>query len=121
MIALLNAVAQANQNSYYERQDISVAVEAIDRLYSLCPERAANLMKGVQRTPGFGFQPSVKVLDAILRFAGKTRQYKLGKDYYRLALNQYPRLKPDMKCRDAMDWIYDRLKHVHKKNPLVRQ
>ncbi|OBZ84344.1 hypothetical protein A0J61_07607 [Choanephora cucurbitarum] len=121
VIALLNAVAQANQNSYYERQDISVAVEAIDRLYSLCPERAANLMKGVQRTPGFGFQPSVKVLDAILRFAGKTRQYKLGKDYYRLALNQYPRLKPDMKCRDAMDWIYDRLKHVHKKNPLVRQ
>ncbi|KAI8371006.1 hypothetical protein BD560DRAFT_396587 [Blakeslea trispora] len=121
VISLLNAVAQANKDLPYHQQNILVAVQAIDSIYSLCPTRAASMMEGVQRTAGFGFQPSIKVLDAILRFTGNVRQYKLGRDYYRLALQQYPRLKPDDHCKDAIQWIEERLKHVHKKKFIVKK
>lgn len=115
VIALLSAVTQT---AVHER-DILTGLEAIDRLYSLCPPSAAEIMEknGIaagNRKHGFGFQPSVKVLDAILRFSGGLREFKLGKEYYSLAVQQFPRLKPDKYVNDALAWIEKQLKRSNR-------
>jgi hypothetical protein len=106
VVALLSAVTRT---AVHER-DILTGLEVIDRLYSLCPPRAAEIMKknGIvteNRKHGFGFQPSVKVLDAILRFSGGLREFKLGQEYYSLTVQQFPRLNPDKYVHDALAWI----------------
>ena len=108
VVSLLSAVTQTAVNE----RDMLIGVEALDRLYSLCPPLAADMMEknGIQRKHGFGFQPSVKVLDAILRFTGGLGEYKLGGEYFHLALQQYPRIEPDKYVYDAFNWIEKQIK-----------
>lgn len=108
VVSLLSAVTRTAASEKH----VLTGIEAITRLYSLCPPRAAELMEknALQRKSGFGFQPSVKVLDAILRFSGGLGEYQLGKEYFDLALNQFPRLKPDQYVTNAHDWIEKQLK-----------
>ncbi|KAL7308407.1 hypothetical protein PS15m_011613 [Mucor circinelloides] len=111
VVALLSAVTRTAATE----RDVLVGIEVIEKLYSLCPPRAAEFMEknGIlnqDRQPGFGFQPSVKVLDAILRFSGGLREFKLGKEYFDLALQQFPRLEPDQYVKDAYAWIEKQLK-----------
>jgi pentatricopeptide repeat protein len=111
VVALLSAVTQTAATE----RDMLTGIEVVEKLYSLCPPQAAKFMKknGIlneDRQPGFGFQPSVKVLDAILRFSGGLREYKLGKEYFDLALQQFPRLEPDQYVKDAYAWIEKQLK-----------
>ncbi|KAI8647888.1 hypothetical protein BD408DRAFT_3223 [Parasitella parasitica] len=114
VVALLRSVTQTAATE----RDVLTGIEAIEKLYSLCPPRAGELMKknGISnqnRQPGFGFQPSVKVLDAILRFSGGLREFKLGKEYFDLALQQFPRLKPDKYVKDAYAWIETQIQKGH--------
>ncbi|KAL9537049.1 hypothetical protein MBANPS3_012128 [Mucor bainieri] len=114
VVALLSAVTRTAATE----RDVLVGIEVIEKLYSLCPPQAAELMEknGIlnqDRQPGFGFQPSVKVLDAILRFSGGLREFKLGKEYFDLALQQFPRLEPDQYVKDAYAWIEKQLKRGH--------
>lgn len=108
VVSLLSAVTRTAAN----QKDVLIGIEALDRLYSLCPPSAAKMMDRnlMQRKPGFGFQPSVKVLDAILRFSGGLREYQLGQEYFHLALQQFPRLEPDKYVYDAHAWIEKQLK-----------
>lgn len=108
VVSLLSAVTRTAAN----QKDVLIGIEALDRLYSLCPLSAAKMMdkNAMQRKSGFGFQPSVKVLDAILRFSGGLREYQLGQEYFHLALQQFPRLKPDKYVYDAHAWIEKQLK-----------
>ncbi|GAA5813569.1 hypothetical protein MFLAVUS_007052 [Mucor flavus] len=108
VVSLLSAVTRTAASE----KDVLTGIEAIDRLYSLCPPSAAEMMgkNASQRKPGFGFHPSVKVLDAILRFSGGLGEYKLGKEYFDLALEQFPHLQPDQYVKDAHDWIEKQLK-----------
>ncbi|KAI7863103.1 uncharacterized protein EV154DRAFT_534965 [Mucor mucedo] len=108
VVSLLSAVTRTAAN----QKDVLIGIEALDRLYSLCPPSAAKMMdkNHMQRKPGFGFQPSVKVLDAILRFSGGLREYQLGQEYFHLALQQFPRLEPDKFVYDAHAWIEKQLK-----------
>jgi pentatricopeptide repeat protein len=108
VVALLSAVTRTAANE----KDVLIGIEAIDRLYSLCPPRAAQMMERntIQRKSGFGFQPSVKVLDAILRFSGGLREFKLGEEYFNLTLQQFPRLEPDKYVYEAYSWIEKQLK-----------
>lgn len=108
VVALLSAVTRTAANE----KDVLIGIEALDRLYSLCPPRAAEMMENnaVQRKSGFGFQPSIKVLDAILRFSGGLREYKMGEEYFHLALQQFPRLEPDKYVYEAFSWIEKQLK-----------
>ncbi|KAK4520888.1 uncharacterized protein ATC70_006769 [Mucor velutinosus] len=111
VVALLSAVTRTAATE----RDVLVGIDVIEKLYSLCPPKAAEFMEknGIlsqDRQPGFGFQPSVKVLDAILRFSGGLREFELGKEYFDLALQQFPRLKPDQYVKDAYAWIEKQLK-----------
>lgn len=108
VVALLSAVTRTAASE----KDVLIGIEALDRLYSLCPPRAAEMMEknAVHRKSGFGFQPSVKVLDAILRFSGGLREFKLGEQYFHLALQQFPRLEPDKYVHEAFSWIEKQLK-----------
>lgn len=122
VVILLNSVTRTSANEL----DVLTGIEAIDRIYSLCPPRAADMMtrNAMHRKPGFGFQPSVKVLDAILRFSGGLREYQLGQEYYNLVLQQYPSLKPDKYVLDAYAYIEKQLKRQHnyqKKNKKRQQ
>ncbi|KAG1049136.1 hypothetical protein G6F43_008519 [Rhizopus delemar] len=114
VISLLTAISR----TLSKESDMIPGLEAIHRLYSLYPPRAAAVIEkhqlfNVNQQYGFGMQPSIKALDTILRFCGKTKQYALGKEYYELALQQYPRLKPDQYVNDAYDWI----KRMTKRRP----
>jgi hypothetical protein len=127
VVALLSAVTQ----TAVHEKDILTGLEAVDRLYSLCPPRAAEIMnrnglESEKRKPGFGFQPSVKVLDAVLRFSGGLREFKLGQEYYNLTVQQFPRVKPDKYVQDALAWIekqskrssrYEKKREYRSKNP----
>jgi hypothetical protein len=104
----LSAVTRTAANE----MDVLTGIEAIDRLYSLCPPIAGEMMtrNAIQRKPSFGFYPSAKVLDAILRFSGGLREFKLGQEYYHLAFQQFPSLTPDKFVVDAYAWIEKQLK-----------
>ncbi|KAI7905513.1 uncharacterized protein BX663DRAFT_500008 [Cokeromyces recurvatus] len=119
IMSLLNAVAKT---AVEEQGDILIAIEAINYLYSLYPVSAAEMMnmydhKNKEHIYGFGYQPSIKVLDAILRFTGKVKKFQLGRDYFRLALHQYPQLKPDEFLYETASWLSKQIKtkQVHKK------
>ncbi|CEP16816.1 hypothetical protein [Parasitella parasitica] len=110
VVALLRAVTQTAS----AERDVLIGIEAIEKFYSLCPPQAVELLKrnGISKQdlqPGFGFRPSVKVLDAILRFSGALREFKLGKEYFDLAIQQFPQLKPDKYVDDAYAWIETQL------------
>ncbi|KAI9483573.1 MAG: hypothetical protein EXX96DRAFT_558698 [Benjaminiella poitrasii] len=116
VIALLSAV---KRTATEQKKDISIGIEAIHRMYSLYPRSAAQIMdsyglESEQRFHGFGYQPSIKVLDAIIRFAGRLKEFKLGSEYFQLALHQYPQLKPDEYVREAALWCDKQMKR--KKN-----
>ncbi|KAI8877500.1 hypothetical protein K501DRAFT_260236 [Backusella circina FSU 941] len=118
MIALLSAVTRTAACE----SDIITAIEAIDRVYSLCPKRAAELLKKnhIERMPGYGMRPSTKVLDAILRFSGGLHEYQLGKEYYDLARQQYPRLESDAILERGVEWIEKQIKRQNNLNAKKR-
>ncbi|KAI8149124.1 hypothetical protein BJV82DRAFT_574406 [Fennellomyces sp. T-0311] len=76
--------------------DVSYGIDAIDQLYGLRP--ASTSHKGL-------LVPTVYSLDSILRFFGRTRKYKLGREYYDLALKQYPQIEPDQALLDTRAWL----------------
>jgi hypothetical protein len=108
MVALLSAVTRTSTCE----NDIITAIEAIDRVYSLCPKRAAELMEKnhVERESGYGMRPSIIALDAILRFSGGLHEYQLGKEYYDMAHQQYPRLESDAVLDRSAEWIEKQIK-----------
>ncbi|KAG1468430.1 hypothetical protein G6F56_003834 [Rhizopus delemar] len=111
VISFLTAIGRTST----KESDMLPGLEAVHRLYSLCPPQADAIIEkhqpfGGNRRYGFGLQPSVEALDAILRFCGKLKHYTLGKEYYELALQQYPRLKPDQYVTDAYKWIEKMIK-----------
>ncbi|KAG0163330.1 hypothetical protein DFQ30_000329 [Apophysomyces sp. BC1015] len=90
--------------------DIWLGLNAIDRLYSLRPAKVEEMMvtfKGFRDLPRgeLGYEPTIEVLDAILRFCGGLGQFKLASDYYYLTLKNYRKLEPDQRVYESMSWI----------------
>ncbi|KAL4211077.1 hypothetical protein CU097_010756 [Rhizopus azygosporus] len=104
--SLLIAISRTSS----QEADITAGIDIVRKLYSLYPVGAASMvnkyaLSNKSESYGFGMQPSPKVLDAILRLCGKFRQYALGMEYYELALQQFPRLKPDQHVKKSHMWL----------------
>lgn len=63
----------------------------------------------------FGLQPTVKILDSIVRYFGTLRQFKLGEDYYHAILKNYPHIIPDKQAQDALAWMQSNNRKYNRK------
>ncbi|KAI9495064.1 hypothetical protein BDB00DRAFT_815714 [Zychaea mexicana] len=88
-----------------EPDDIQLGVDAIEQLYGLRPTSSTNSAPAKPTSKHGLLTPTVYSLDAILRFCGRSRRYKLGREYYGLALKQYPQLVPDKALLDTRAWL----------------
>ncbi|KAI9281853.1 hypothetical protein BY458DRAFT_449827 [Sporodiniella umbellata] len=106
IISLVTAIGYTST----KESDMIPGLEAIHKLYSLLPPSSAALIKkhqlyGEINPHGFGIEPSLSALDSILRFCGRLREYTLGREFYELAIQQYPKIQPDNYLTDAYEWL----------------
>ncbi|KAG2225274.1 hypothetical protein INT45_001498 [Circinella minor] len=108
---LVASFLQALGKTARDSDDIQLGIDTIEQLYGLHPSSSLPTTTPTSKTTitrqskHHMLTPSVYSLDAILRFCGRSRRYKLGRDYYNLALKQYPELVPDKPLLDTRAWL----------------
>ncbi|KAI8986972.1 hypothetical protein BDB01DRAFT_588737 [Pilobolus umbonatus] len=113
VVSMLSAITRTARRE----RDIVLGIQIIDKLFSICPPRAAEIMtnNGIDistRVPGYGIQPTNEMLDAILRFSGGLREYELGVQYLEQTMNQYPRIRPDDVVKNAYKYLKDNMRYL---------
>ncbi|KAI7852039.1 hypothetical protein BDC45DRAFT_514180 [Circinella umbellata] len=110
---LVASFLQALGKTARDSDDIQLGIDIIEQLYGLHPSSSSSTTTPTSKTTittrrskHHMLTPSVYSLDAILRFCGRSRRYKLGREYYNLALKQYPELVPDKPLLDTRAWLF---------------
>ena len=108
---LVASFLQALGKTARDSDDIQLGIDTIEQFYGLQASSslpATSTSKATittRRSNHHMLKLSVYSLDAILRFCGRSRRYKLGREYYNLALKQYPELVPDKPLLDTRAWL----------------
>ncbi|KAI9243914.1 hypothetical protein BDA99DRAFT_529717 [Phascolomyces articulosus] len=91
-----------------DEDDYQLGIDTIEHLYGLHAPSSPTTMNSstthwIQKHALL--KPTVYSLDIILRFCGRAQRYKLGREYYDIALKQDPSLLPDQTLLNTRAWL----------------